>query len=77
MAVYERSEVSFRSFKGRCRGNQFLLVLSASMQRIGFAWHSVDGGLWQEVQVLCWTQANQLADSMDAGEPINQPININ
>jgi len=32
---------------------------------------SADGGIQQKVQVLHWTQANQLTDSMDAGEPVN------
>ena len=31
----------------------------------------------QEVQLLSWTQANTLADSMDAGEPINSSISNN
>ena len=48
-AVDELSEVSFfRSFKGRCRGNHFLLVLSASIHRIGFA-PEVVGGVVAEV----------------------------
>jgi len=37
------------------------LVLSASIHRIGFACHSLDGGVGQEVQVLRRTQ----------GKPIN------
>jgi len=46
MAVNERSEVSFfRSLKGGCPGNQFLLFLSASNHRIGLACHSVDSGV--------------------------------
>ena len=60
MAVDERPKVSFRSLKGRCRGNQFLLVLSASVHRTGFACYSVDDGVGQEVQVLHWMHANQL-----------------
>ena len=59
VAVEERS-VSFWFLKGRCRGNQFLLVLSAYIHRIGFACHLVDGGVQQEVQLLRWTQPNQL-----------------
>ena len=39
----------------------FMLVLSASIHRIGFACHSLDGGVGQEVQVLRRTQ----------GKPIN------
>jgi len=41
-----------------------LLVLSVSftIHKIGFAWRSVDGGGRQEVQMLRWTQANQLTD---------------
>jgi len=49
---------------GRCRYNQFLLLLSASIHKIVFSCHSVDGGVWQEVQVLGWTQANQLTDQL-------------
>ena len=50
---------------GRCRHNQFLLLLSASIHKIVFSsCHSVDGGVWQEVQVLDWTQANQLTDQL-------------
>jgi len=54
----------FRSPNGRCRGNQFLLVLSASIHGIGFACRSVDGGVLQEVQVLRWTQTNQFTDQL-------------
>jgi len=32
-------------------------------------------GIRQEGQLLCVAQANELPDSMDAGEPINRPIN--
>jgi len=39
----------------------FMLVLSASIHRIGFACHSLDGGVGQKVQVLRRTQ----------GKPIN------
>jgi len=39
----------------------FTLVLSASIHRIGFACHSLDGGVGQKVQVLRRTQ----------GKPIN------
>jgi len=60
VAVDERPEVSFLSVKGRCRGNQFTLALSAFIHKIGFACHSADGGARQEVQVLRMTQANQL-----------------
>ena len=52
MAVDERAVVSFRSLKGRCSSNQFLLVLSASIHRIGFVCHLADGGIRQEVQEL-------------------------
>ena len=48
----------------RCCGNHFLLVLSASIHRIWFACHSVDGGVRQEVQVLHCAQANQLIDQL-------------
>ena len=41
------------------------------MHRIRFACHSIDNGVRQEMQVLRWTQANQLFDFMDAGEPVN------
>jgi len=30
-----------------------------STRRIGFAFHSADGGVRQEVQVLRWTQADE------------------
>jgi len=42
-----------------------LLVLSVSIRRIGFACHSADGSIQQEVQLLRSTQANQLTDSID------------
>jgi len=42
VAVDEGLKLVFRSLKGRCRGNQFPLALSASIHGIGFAWHSVD-----------------------------------
>ena len=58
VAVDKGLKLVFRSLKGRCRGNQFLLALSAYIHGIGFAWHSVDGGVRQEVQVLRLTQAN-------------------
>ena len=54
----------FQSLKGRCHGNQFLLVLLASIHRIRFACHSVDEGVRQEVQVLRWTQADQLTGQL-------------
>jgi len=44
-AADKRNEVIvFRSPTGRCRGNQFLSVLWASIHRIGFASDSLDGG---------------------------------
>jgi len=60
----------FRSPKGRCRGNQFCGLNPGTIHRIRFAWHSLDGGVRQEVQVLRWTETNQLPDSKDAGEPV-------
>ena len=48
-------------------GSEFqTALLSASIRRIGFACHSVglDGGVRQEVQVLRWTQANQLTGQL-------------
>ena len=65
------NDLKFLFLKGHYRSNQFVLVLSASMHRIRFACHSIDNGVRQEMQVLRWTQANQLFDFMDAGEPIN------
>ena len=44
MTVDKRPKVSFGTLEGRCRGNQFLSVLSTSIHRIGFACHSLDGG---------------------------------
>jgi len=41
-----------------------ILILSASIHRTGFALHSADGGIRQEVQFLRWTQANQLTDQL-------------
>ena len=52
------------SLKGSCRGDQFLLVLSNSIHKIRFTCHSADGGVRQEVQVLCRTQANQITDQL-------------
>ena len=54
----------FRSPKRCCHGNQFVLVLSAYIHIIGFASHSADSGVRQELQILCWTQANQLTDQL-------------
>jgi len=62
VAVNERSELSFSIFQGTLPWQPVLLVLSASIHRIGFVCHSADGGVRQEVQVLRWTQANQLTD---------------
>jgi len=53
-----------RSLKGRCRGNQFLLVVLVSIHRIGFACDSLDGGVRQEVQALRWTRADKLTDQL-------------
>jgi len=50
--------------QGNLRGKQFLLVLSASVKRIGFVCHLADGGIQQEVRVLHWTQANELTDQL-------------
>jgi len=72
MAVDEGSEVSISSLEERCRGNQFLLVLSAFIHRIGFAWHSVDGGVRQDVQVLRRTPANQLTRGVT--QPSGAPV---
>jgi len=43
--------------------------------RIRFECDALDGGVRQEVKVLRWRQANQLTDSMEAGEPSNWPVN--
>jgi len=59
VAANKRSELVSRSLKGHCCGNQFLLVLLASIHRTGFVRHSVDGGVREEVQVLHWVQVNQ------------------
>jgi len=55
MSIDERPDVSFQSHKGRCRGNQFFgfMLLLASIHRIGFACDLLDGGIRQDVQVLC------------------------
>jgi len=57
-------EVSFPMPPGMLPWQPILLVLSVSLtiHKIGFAWRSVDGGGRQEVQMLRWTQANQLTD---------------
>jgi len=60
MTADEGFEVSFSISRGTLLWNQFLLGLSASIHRIRFACHSADGGVRQEVQVLRWTQANQI-----------------
>jgi len=57
----------FRSLKRR-----FVVAVTTNFCRFyrlqstenGFAWHSLDGGVRQEVQVLCWTQANQPTDQL-------------
>ena len=58
------NDLKFVFFKGRCRDNEFLLVYQLPSTEFSFAWHSVDGGVRQEVQVLRWTQANQLTDQL-------------
>jgi len=40
----------------------FCWLYRPSPQNIRFACHSVDGGVRKQVQVLRWTQANQLTD---------------
>jgi len=64
MTVDDDLKLVFRSLKGRCRGNHFLLALSFFSDRIGCWSHSLDGGVRQEVQVLRLTQANQLTDQL-------------
>jgi len=64
VVVDERSVVIFSIPEGRCRGNQFCGSNSDPIHRIGFARDSLDGGVRQEVQVLRWTQTNQLADQL-------------
>ena len=46
-------------------------VCVASISRIRFASHSADSSVRQHVKALCWTQANQITDSMDTSEPSN------
>jgi len=48
VAVDGRLKLLFRLLKGGCRGNQFLLVLSASIYRIWFAWHSSCENKWRQ-----------------------------
>jgi len=45
----------FRCHKGCYRGNQFLLVLSASIHKIVFACDSLYGGVRQDAQMVRWT----------------------
>jgi len=63
-------ELVFAILQGTLPWQPFL-VLSASIHRIGFACHSVDGSVRHDVQLLRWMQVNQLTDSMDAGEPVS------
>jgi len=60
--VDERSEVSFSIPRKRCPWQPIFVRFTSSVHRIGFPWHSVDGGVRQEVQVLCCMQANQLTN---------------
>jgi len=43
-------------------------VFVGFIHRIGFALHSVDGGVQLEVQVQRWAQANQLTHQLRGGE---------
>ena len=74
--------LDLRSPKGRCRGNQFLLVLSASMYRIGLACEacdSVDDGIHGFISPQ--NGSNKTTKSanaaLDTDRPINWPINNN
>jgi len=50
-----------RSCYATALATNFLLASPDFIHRTGFACRSVDGVV-QEMQVVCWTQANQLAD---------------
>ena len=53
MAVDDQSEISFfRSPKGRFQSDQFLLVLSTEILRIGLCVHAV-----LSTELIRWTQA--------------------
>ena len=69
MAVDERSEVSFLITQGALLWQPIFFGLSASVHRIGFVWHSlpVHGGVYDK----------KFSDVLDAGEPVNWPINNN
>jgi len=65
MAVDERSEVSFRPQRDVSVATIFVgQTKTQIIHRTGFACDSLDGGVRQEVQVLRWTQANQLTDQL-------------
>jgi len=60
----------FRSLKESASGNEICELSPGQIHGIGFACNSLDGGVRQEVQLLRWTQANQLNDLMDKSSPL-------
>jgi len=54
----------FRYLTGHCRGYRFCEPNPGPIHKIQFTCYLLDGGVRQEVQMLHWTQANQLTGQL-------------